>query len=88
MVRTGLPFMGPHNGFVKAGALVALTADYTDNGRQAAELSIRILHGANAGNIAVATPRRVEMALNLQVANHIGLRISEEIIDEASQIFD
>ena len=33
VVRRGLPFMGPHNGFVKAGALVALTADYRDNGR-------------------------------------------------------
>ena len=88
VVRRGLPFMGPHNGFVKAGALFALTADYKDNGRQAAELSVRVINGEKPMNIPVAVPRKIEMALNLQVANHIRLRIPQEIIDEASQTFD
>jgi putative ABC transport system substrate-binding protein len=88
VVRRGIPFMGPSNGYVKAGALVALTADYADNGRQAAKISIRILNGASPQNIAVATPQMVEMALNLQVANHIRLRIPRNIIEESSQVFE
>ncbi len=88
VVRRGIPFMGPHSGFAKAGALVALTADYRDNGRQAAEISIRILKGASPQTIPVATPQMVEMALNLQVANHIRLRIPRNIIEESSQVFE
>ena len=88
VVRRAIPFMGPYNGFVKAGALVALTADYHDNGRQAAEISIRILNSTEPKDIAVATPREVEMALNLRIADHIGLKIPQAIIAEASQVFE
>jgi len=88
VVHRAIPFMGPHNGFVRAGALLALTADYTDNGRQAAEISIRILENTDPKDIAVATPREVELALNLRIADHIGLRIPESVIAEASQVFE
>jgi putative ABC transport system substrate-binding protein len=88
VVRKGIPFMGPHNGFVRAGALLALTADYRENGRQAAEIAGKILEGSKPGDIAVAVPREVEMALNLRVANHIGLKIPQSMIKEASQVFE
>jgi len=88
VVRRGIPFMAPHNGFVKAGALVALTADYRDNGRQAGEISIQILEGAKPDSIPVATPRTVGMALNLQVANHIRLKIPRSIVEGASQVIE
>lgn len=88
VVRRGIPFMAPHNGFVKAGALVALTADYRDNGRQAGEISIEILRGKKPENISVATPRTVSMALNLQVANHIRLKIPRNIVEGASQVIE
>ncbi len=88
VVRRGIPFMGPHNGFVKAGALVALTADYRDCGRQAGEIVVRILNGGQPRDIAVATPRTVEMAINLQVAAHIRLKIPRSIIDDASEVIE
>jgi putative ABC transport system substrate-binding protein len=90
VLRKGIPFMGPFNSFVeRGGALVALSAlDYRDNGRQAGEISIQILHGTKPMNIPVASPRKIEMALSLRAANHIRLRIPQEIIDEASQVFD
>ncbi|MBI4830383.1 MAG: ABC transporter substrate-binding protein [Candidatus Lindowbacteria bacterium] len=88
VLHRGIPFMGPHNGFVKAGALVALTADYRENGRQAGEIAIQIVNGARPENVPVAIPRKVEMALNLQVANNIGLKIPQSIISDASQVFE
>lgn len=88
VVRRGIPFMGPHGGFVRAGALVALTADYRDCGRQAGEIIVRILNGTNPSGIAVATPRTVKMGLNLQVASHIRLKIPQKIIDSASEVIE
>lgn len=87
-VKTRLPFMGPYNGFVKAGALVALTADYQDNGRQAAEIAIRVLNGVKPSAISVASPRNIEMSINLRVANSIGLKVNRNVISEASQVFE
>ncbi|UCD58023.1 MAG: ABC transporter substrate-binding protein [Candidatus Hydrogenedentota bacterium] len=86
-LRRGLPFMGPHNGFVKAGALVALTADYRDNGRQTGEICVRILNGAKPANIAVAAPRTVKPAVNLQVAKHIGVIIPPSVLEQEPEIF-
>jgi putative ABC transport system substrate-binding protein len=88
VVHRGIPFMGPHNGFVKAGALVALTADYRDNGRQAGEIAIQILNGVKPESIPVATPRKIEMAVNLQVSNNIGLKIPQSVIEDAAQVFE
>lgn len=87
-VKNRLPFMGPYHGFVKAGALVALTADYRDNGRQAAEIAIRVLNDVKPSAIPVASPRNIEMSLNLRVANSIGLKVSRDVISEASQVFE
>ena len=88
VVQRGIPFMGPHNGFVKAGALMALTADYRDCGRQAGEIVVRILNGADPKTIPVATPRTIKMGLNLQVAGHIRLKIPQGIIDKASVVIE
>ena len=86
VVRRGIPFMGPHKGYIRAGALVGLTADYRDCGRQAGEIVVRILDGAKPESIAVAAPRTVKMGLNLQVASHIGLTVPPEIIAKADEV--
>jgi putative ABC transport system substrate-binding protein len=88
VVRRGIPFMGPHSGFVRAGALVALTADYRVCGRQAGEIVVRILDGTKPESIAVAAPRTVKMGLNLLVARHIDLQIPQEIIDKADEVIE
>lgn len=88
VVRNGIPFMGPSNRYVEAGALVALTGDYRDCGRQAGEIVLRILNGANPKNIPVATPRTVEMGLNLRTAGHIRLKIPQSMIDKASVVIE
>jgi putative ABC transport system substrate-binding protein len=87
-VKKQIPFMGPHSAYVRAGALVALTPSYEDNGRQAGEIAIQVLKGANPATIPVAVPRGAEIALNLRVATHIGVKIPETLIDEASQVFE
>lgn len=86
----GIPFMVYDTRFVTpAGALVAMSAlDYRDNGRQAGDICFLILGGTEPTDIPVATPRKIERVLNLRVANHIGLRIPQEIIDEGWQIVE
>ncbi|MFC1716482.1 ABC transporter substrate-binding protein [Candidatus Poribacteria bacterium] len=85
-LRTGMPFMGLSHSFVKAGALFALSCDYADIGKQAAEIADRVLKGENPGDIAVAVPRKISLSINLRTAKHIGLHIPENTIRSADMV--
>lgn len=85
-LRTGTPFMGLSSSFVKAGALMALSCDYADIGKQAAEIAIRILNGGNPRDIPIAVPRKLSLCINLKTAEHIGLRVSKSVIESADEV--
>ena len=88
VVHRGIPFMVPSKKYITDGALVTLTADVRDCGRQAGEIVLRILNGDKPKNIPVATARTVEMGLNLRTADHIGLTIPQSMIDKASVVIE
>jgi putative ABC transport system substrate-binding protein len=88
VVRRGIPFMVPSKRYIKDGALVALTADVRDCGRQAGEIVVKILNGTNPKNIPIATARTVEMGLNLRTAEYISLDVPQGMIDKASVVIE
>jgi putative ABC transport system substrate-binding protein len=85
-LKTGVPFIGLSSAFVKAGALMALSCDYTDIGIQAAETAKRILDGENPKDIPIAVPRKVLLCINMRTAKHIGLNIPTSIIELADEV--
>jgi putative ABC transport system substrate-binding protein len=85
-LRTETPFMGLSPSFVKAGALMALSCDYGDVGKQAAEIANRVLNGKNPGDIAIAVPRKVSLHINLRTAYCIGLRVPVNVIELADEV--
>jgi len=70
-----LPFMGLSPGFVKAGALLALSVDYADVGAQCAEQVAQVLAGRPPAALPITVPRKVTPYLNLNVAKAIGVAI-------------
>jgi putative ABC transport system substrate-binding protein len=84
-LRRRLPFIGLSSAQVRAGALAALSCDYADVGRQTADLVLRVLAGAAAGTLAVTTPRRVSLALNLRSAAHLGVTIPAAVEADVSE---
>lgn len=85
--RNKIPLAGLSTSWVKAGALYALERDYTDIGRQCGELAVKLLNGAHAGSLAVVHPRKVNYALNLKTATVMNLDIPEEVVRNATTIF-
>ena len=67
-LRGRVPFVGLSPSFVKAGALLALSVDYQDVGRQSGEQALRILAGEEPSQIPVTTPRSLSLSLNLNTA--------------------
>ncbi len=77
-LRNGIPFMGLSSRFVKAGALMALEADYQDVGAQCGGLAARILTGEQPSSLPITRPQKLTLHVNLKTAETIGLKIPAE----------
>jgi len=82
-LRQRVPFVGLSQSFVKAGALLALSVDYSDVGRQSAELASRVLSGERPEDIRMTTPREVILSVNINTARRIGVEIDDVILRRA-----
>jgi putative ABC transport system substrate-binding protein len=86
-LRSRLPFVGLSPAFVKAGALLALSCDYQDVGRQSGDLAARILAGEVPGRIPTVVPREVSLSVNMNTARQIDVAISDEVQRSAELVF-
>jgi len=82
-----IPFIGLSPSWVKAGALYSLDWDYVDMGMQCGEVAWKVLQGTPTHSIPTATPRKVYYVLNLTTANHMKVKLSDELILGAHQTF-
>jgi len=82
-----IPVVGLSSAYTKAGALLAFDCDYTDLGRQAAELVIKIVSGKAGSPPEMTAPRKMKFSLNLKVAERLGINIPQEMISEAGEVF-
>jgi putative ABC transport system substrate-binding protein len=86
-LREEFPVIGLSSLYTKAGALFSFECDYGDLGRQAAEITLRILNGEKPGDIAPSIPKKTKSSLNLATAKRLGIKIPSQIIKEASEVF-
>ena len=62
------------------GASDAMTA------RQAAQIIDKILKGANAGDLPVERPTKLELVISLKTAKQIGLTIAPSVLAQADKV--
>ena len=74
-LQNKIPFMGLSPAFVKAGALLALDADYQEVGAQCGGLAAKILTGDRPSSLPITTPQKATLHVNLNTAEIIGLKI-------------
>ncbi|MEW5767310.1 MAG: ABC transporter substrate-binding protein [bacterium] len=79
--------IGLSSSYTKAGALISFDCDYKELGRQAGEITLRILEGEKPADIQPSRPRKIRFSLNLLAAERLGIRIPSAIIEEASEVF-
>jgi putative ABC transport system substrate-binding protein len=72
--------------WVQAGGLAAYGADMLPQGAQAARLVDRILRGAKPRDLPVEAATKIELAVNVKAARHLGLTIPNDILQRAEQI--
>jgi putative tryptophan/tyrosine transport system substrate-binding protein len=86
--KQNLPVLTISDAFVEAGALASLSADYTDVGRQACQLSREIESGRlRPTQASIVPPTKVNITINLQTAGQLGLVLPPGVVQSASKVY-
>lgn len=73
------PVYGISPGFVKNGALVSLTCDYFDIGKQTGLTVKKIIKGTSISKIPPVIPRKTKLYLNANIAHVLGITIPNKV---------
>src|SRR3989454_8590360 len=83
---SNVPVIGFSSELVRSGALVGLSVNYEDVGRQAALLTRKILSAQIKAPITFP-PEKLRLALNLKTAKFLGLQIPSDVLNRADQLY-
>lgn len=85
--KYGIPSISAVPDLVReAGALVALGPDYRELGALAAGSALRILAGADPGQVPSRTGTRLSLVLNLRTAKRLGLTVPIQLIKTSTLV--
>jgi putative ABC transport system substrate-binding protein len=85
-VKSRLPAIYSHSGYVVDGGLMTYAASQRDLDRRAATYVDKILKGAKPTDLPVEQPTKFEFIVNLKAAKQIGLTIPPNVLARADQV--
>jgi putative ABC transport system substrate-binding protein len=84
--KNRLPTVFPYREFVDVGGLMAYGPDLADLARRSATYVVKILKGANPGDLPVEQPTKFELIINLKTAKALGLTLPPSLLARAEVI--
>ncbi len=84
--KTKLPLFGFVSTQVEQGAILGISRDYYQGGKDAVNLAVQILEGMNPADIPFQFVSKTNIMINLGAADYYGLTIPDEIINSADII--
>jgi len=88
-VKDRIVCLGPSENVAKLGVVVSVDPDQKNIGVQAAAIAKSILeNGQQPGKIGIMAPIGIRLFINLKTANKIGLHISKNTLDQATEVID
>jgi putative ABC transport system substrate-binding protein len=85
--RNRIPLVGLSDAWVKAGALYALGWNFGDLGAQCGEMAWKALNESKPASIPPSSPRKAVYTINLKIARHLKIDISEELVKGAKEVY-
>lgn len=73
---------------VKDGGLATYGINYPVLGKETAYMAVEILNGKNAGDIPVRMMTEMDIYINKNTADAIGITIPADVLEEAAQVFE
>lgn len=84
--RENLPVISQIPSLCDQGALVSLEADPQEQGEVVGEMLGKVLSGVSPATMALHTPRRVSLVINLQVARRLNLKVPFQTLGMATRV--
>lgn len=82
-----IPVLGFSPDLVKSGALIGLSVNYEDLGRQGGLLAKSILNGQSGPPLGLAQPDRLRLSLNLKTAKFLGITVAPDLVNRADDVY-
>ncbi len=79
-MERGLAVFAPSKKMVRMGALLALSPDYRETGRQAAELAKRLLLGVRVRDLPFESPSSLRLVINKQTAEVLNIEVPTSLL--------
>jgi putative ABC transport system substrate-binding protein len=83
-----IPAIYTFRDFVEAGGLMAYSIDLVDIYRRLANLTDKILKGANPGDIPFYQQTKFELSINLKTAKALGLELPAVLLGRADEVIE
>jgi putative ABC transport system substrate-binding protein len=87
-LKAHLPAISVFNSFPKAGGLIAYGPNLASMFKQAAAYVVRILSGANPGELPIERPTKFELIINLKTAKALGLDIPPQLLARTDEVIE
>ncbi|MEX2475135.1 ABC transporter substrate-binding protein [Marinobacter sp.] len=84
--RAKIPVFAADTATVSRGAVAALGFDYYDHGRQTGSMVARVLNGADTADMAVESVDTLNLFVNPEAAERMGITLSADVLEDAQEI--
>jgi len=85
--KAKIPVYVGADSMVKDGGLATCGVNYTVLGKETGDMAMEILNGKKPGDMAVKRMTQMDIYLNKNTAQAIGITIPEDVLKEAAQVF-
>ena len=85
-MRAGIPILGMDRDLIYPGVLAAQGPSLYEMGRQVARLVDKILRGVPPGDIPIEFPNTIDLVLDLDTAQQLGITIPDDILALATEV--
>ena len=83
-----LPMVAELREFAVVGGLASYGTSRADLWRRSASYVVKILRGANPGDLPVEQPTKFELVINLKTAKALGITLPQTLLDRADEVFE
>lgn len=84
--RSKIPVFAADTATVERGAVAALGFNYYNHGRQTGAMVARVLEGAGTADMPVETMKELDLYVNPEAAERMGVTLPEDLIQEAVKV--